>query len=703
MSGEPEDIQTLLHIINTSEPLGIPRTKFREYLREKLGRNPADEIAKYKQKHEAKREFLRGINLKISPLSTGLYNAVVDTENPINIKDILDKVKAEGLADDDGIKVTEFTIRYGKFKTALKYTSEYGFVGKEVSNPVSADFQVKVTSDGVTKGASFSFYKSGKIRFSGSYSDEDEPRRLLNFFSKKYFRVSPRIPITLNNVTAEFRVGFPLNTKLITDTFSEKDLSYFKRDYKVVANYGKRRDKKTSQTKFLYITFTRGDEKFSIVIAASGVIQIQGSNDVTRVYKLMKEFFEALKDNDFMIVDKNGSQKSILMKPKNTKSSRRFDNLPAPNITRRGTTCPVGRRPNPYSYAGVCSTQGCYIKPNPQGQPCCYTIPKSIEYSKDKVANAYVKAGVRVPQQVRQLFGIANSNKPVNVSNKSPNIRTYVNDKSGFKIDSRQCLRYTKVALVDMARRLHIELPPKLSKPILCDLIKKASKLPNVNVKVGTRVISGSAESLRLGSRVCTTYKVETLRRFAQALGGTVSPEMSKAGICGLIHKLSAARRVRLQANFNKNKAVRNQEEANRRRAVENQRLRNEANRKKAAADQKQMLRNEKRKAKETSRAKSKEAINARSRLSRNLVREDLMIMTNGDATNRNVNELMNALDRALQNGTIKKSKTGLPLKKSVDKFKLTFGKKVVNRLNAQSSSASNRNENFENLLRGPR
>ena len=659
MSGDT--VETLLHIIHTSEPIGVPRVFFKNKLREKIGRDPTSLINEYKEKQEPRRRFLRNIKLEVSPLSAGLYNAVVDLGSPINIRDILDKVKQDGLVSEDGIKVTEFTVRYGKFRTALKYTSEYGLVGKEVPKMVSADFQVKVTRGNETKGASFSFYKSGKIRFSGSYSDEDEPRRLLNFFSKHYLRVPARIPISLNNVTAEFRVGFKVNTELIHAVFSVDYNSFFKRDYKVVAKY------ESNKSKFLYITFTKGDEKFSIVISGSGVIQIQGTSEVKHAYRLLKEFFEALKDNDFMNVPASGVQNSVLIKPKNTKSSRRFDNLPAPNITRRGTTCPVARRPDPYSYSGKCRIPGCYIKPNPQGQPCCYTVPKSLEYSRNKVAASYNKAGVKVPGEVRALFGIGlnTNNKPVNVSNKSPTVRTYVNNKSGFKIDSRQCLRYTKVALVDMARRLHIDLPAKLTKPILCDLIKKASKLPNVNVKAGNRVIMGSGANLRLGGRVCSTFNLTVLKRFVRALGGVVTPEMDKAAICQLIGQLSNARRNRLQANFNKNKEAREREEEQRKKNIENQRIRNEAERKKAEAEKKRKARK--------GTVSSKNTM----RLGRNLVKEDLMIMTEGDATNKNVDDLMSALERALKNGTIKRTK------KSIDDFKLVFGQQVVNRLNA--------------------
>ena len=355
---------------------------------------------------------------------------------------------------------------------------------------------------------------------------------------------------------------------------------------------------------------------FSIIISETGVIQIQGTNEIQEAYTYLKKFFNALKNNDYMIT--TGAQNNTLKKPKGTKASKRFDNLPAPNITRRGTTCPINRRPDPYSYIGKCTQTRCYIKPNPQGQPCCYTIPKSLEYSRNKVASSYNKAGVKVPDGVRALFGIGmnTNNRPINVANKNVtlNVRTYVNNKSGFKIDTRQCLRYTKVALVDMARRLKITLPAKLTKPILCDLIKSASTLPNVNVKAGKKVVTGSNATLRLGSRMCSTYKRETIARFARALGGSVSADMDKTAICKLIQELSSAKRTSLQANFNRkktaNKAAVNKAEENRKKMIMNQKRANSEARKRAIQAEKNKLLAEGQEERNAERAKIKGARN---------------------------------------------------------------------------------------------
>jgi hypothetical protein len=704
MAAADDDVKTLLHIISTNTTFQIPRKKFRDYLEDYLEENPTRKIADYQRDYFKPRQtLLKGIDLQISPLSVGLYNAVVDTKSSISITNILDKVKEIGLVSENGIKITEFTVRYGKFKTAMKYTSEYGLTGNSTKPFVSADFQLKVTHDGETKGASLSFYKSGKIRFSGGYIGtprnlETQPRELLNFLSQ-YHTISPTVPISLNNVTSEFRVGFPLKTSVIYDVFSDKVVKSSFGDYDIVATY------ETKKTHFLYLTFTKGSDKFSIIISGSGVVQIQGTVEIQTVYTFLKKFFEALKNNDFMNV--GGAQNITIRKPKATKISKRFDNLPAPNITRRGTTCPVDRRPNPYSYIGKCTQTKCYIKPNPQGQPCCYTIPKSLEYSRNKVASSYNKAGVKVPDDVRALFGIGlnTNNRPVNVANKNvtPNVRIYVNNKSGFKIDTRQCLRYTKVALVDMARRLKITLPAKLTKPILCNLIKNASTLPNVNVKAGKKVITGSNATLRLGSRMCSTYKRDVIARFARTLGGAVSADMDKTAICKLIQQLSTAKRVRLQANFNRqknvNKEAGNKKEEARKKALENARLQNIANRKKAEQNKKNALLAEKRKEREEELGKTKGARNIKARLTRNLVKTDLQKFSKQNVTNTNVDRFMTIMNRAIQNGTIKKSKTGFPLKASVEKFKRTF---VVSKSPIQKPN-SNSNENFNYFMNGPK
>jgi TATA-box binding protein (TBP) (component of TFIID and TFIIIB) len=531
-----EKRDALLHILSVNRSVfQFPGETFRRYLQSFVPgtKTKVDAVIdKYKRDVAPQRAKLKETALKISPLSIGLYNATVDTKSPIDIRSILEKVKENGLVSEDGIKVTEFVIRYGKFQTAVKYTSEYGLQGDETKPFVSADFKLKITKGGTTKGASFSYYASGKIRFSGGHLDslDEQPKELIDFFSKNYHKIGTR-SFVLNNVTSEFKLGFPLKTSLIYDMFSEETVKSYFKGYHVVAKYNNK--------KFLYLTFS---EEFSLVVSNSGVIQIQGTTKVEDAYKVSKDFFTALKDNDFLEVSK--AQNIRINSPKKTKIARRMNNKPAPNITRRGTTCPVGRRPNPYSYEGKCP-QGdtCFIKPNPQGQPCCYTKPKDIKYSRNKVENAYTKAGVRIPNSVRQFFGmgLATVGRPVNVANVAAKLNIRVQNN---KINSRQCLRYTKVALVDIATRLKIPLPSKLTKPILCDLIKKSVPSTNTGAKVGNKLVSGTNGTLRLGKRLCHSYAKATLEKFARALGIKNVLSLDKAELCKAIEKASRTKNV---------------------------------------------------------------------------------------------------------------------------------------------------------------
>lgn len=260
---------------------------------------------------------------------------------------------------------------------------------------------------------------------------------------------------------------------------------------------------------------------------------IEGTTNIRESYNVSKRFFETLKSVDLLMP---GNSRNINNRPKNlkaTKIGRRMNMKPAPDVTRRGATCPPKKRPVPYSFHGKCPDPNHYVRPNPQGQPCCYRIPKRLAYMKNRVAKRYEKAGVRVPENVRKLFDIINKpNLPNNVSRKKPEIKTFVNQKSGFMIDSRQCSRYTKVGLVDIAKRLGLNVPSVITKPKLCDMIKQATE----PARRGAKNLSMGANGLKLGGRYCMSYKKSTLLKYAKAMGAPgVTNELTKEEICKAI------------------------------------------------------------------------------------------------------------------------------------------------------------------------
>ena len=327
---------------------------------------------------------------------------------------------------------------------------------------------MKTKKGDMVQGASLSIFNTGRIRMSGGYLTSN-PKKVLN-----YILPGTNIPISINNVTSEIKLAAKIKLNTLYNILDvTKGLATFQ-GYDLVATFEPERNKFITKQKknspFLYIEF--GDE-FTIVMSPSGGVIIEGAKDIKKATEVTRNFIEALKSSGLLTPTK----RVVAIKPKTSKVAKRANKLPAPEVTRRGTSCPVDRRPKPYSYQGACPKAGHYIKPNPQGQPCCYKIPRDIEYSVNKVQAAYNKANVRVPDTVRKVFGFGKNTdkKKANVGQEAPDLKMFVDPKAGFKIGTRQCSRYSKVALVDIATRLKIPLPKKVTKPILCDiLLKKA-------------------------------------------------------------------------------------------------------------------------------------------------------------------------------------------------------------------------------------
>ena len=461
------DEERLLHLISTN--LSLPRTKILKVLERMTSK---ERIASFTAQFKERQSELRKIPLEVSPLQEGgMYNATVDTGSPINIRALLATVQSRGLLKSKDLTVTECKFRYGRFQTALTFSNKYAMVGNASKPIVSANFKAQDSSG---RGVSFDFYKTGKVRFSGSLKPE---------IVRKFFAQYHPVPgtINVNNRVVTFRIlGWKPKTSLINDAFSDPSITgkFENMDVrtKFMSKVVKRKTTKLPPS-FLYFKFP----DFEAILTTTGTVQIQGTTDYESAYRILKRFFVKLKDNDMMI-------KGATRAPRAKKAPIVNRNVPAPNVTRRGTTCPVDRRPQPYGFGGACTKTGCYVKPNPQGQACCYIAPKKIDYSRDKVQSLYEKAGIQVPISVQKIFGIATKNKAVEVATtKIPDLKI-----KGDKIDSRQCLRYTKVALVDIARRLRIAMPLKLTKPILCGLIKNYKKMPAdllANIQKGKKLI----------------------------------------------------------------------------------------------------------------------------------------------------------------------------------------------------------------------
>jgi hypothetical protein len=475
----------------------------------------------------------------------------LDYGKTLNIGKLRDYVVANGFEEEQvdvfTFKALKMSTRYGKFKKAFEFNKEYG--GRKTANVSnnklsSLEFIVKIKKGRTVQGASFNIYNTGRVRFSGGYIDgsPNEPLSLVRYIEKIVNLKLSDKPIKINNVTSEIKLGAKVDVAQlhslldVGEGLAKFDGYVLKSTYEPSRNVFLAKQKKDSP--FLYVNF---GNKFTILLTEKGSLVIEGTEAPAKRLPVVRRFVNFLKIAGLL----TPTRRNVIPSPKPSKIARRANNKPAPNVTRRGTTCPKDSRPVPYSYQGKCPQgNGYYVRPNPQGQPCCYKIPKRAEYLRNKVAERYRRANVKVPDDVRRIFGIGlNTNqKPANVGRKAPtNLRFEMNKELGFKIGSRQCMRFTKVSLVDMALRLGIALPQKVTKPILCDMIAKYVQNKNLATKkqnVGNALpVTGRDKKLRLGGRLCSSYKRSTLVKYAKELGvrGQVLDDGTKDEICKAI------------------------------------------------------------------------------------------------------------------------------------------------------------------------
>jgi hypothetical protein len=450
-----------------------------------------------------------------------------------------------------GIQVRKVIGRSGRFKKVYTYTAEYGQKGNS-ENIFVLDFFIDVMLGSEVVHAIVSLFKNGKMMLRGGYLSQ----RLENVDNSLYFDAQPemirsyivdtftnraqflRDGFKYDNIVGEFRVnrGFDFMTMIEASARSNYNIRY------------------TPETSPL-LKIKMDD--FQYTLSPRGIIQmrkLKDQNDLNASYKRAIEFLnDAVSYERSQRPNAQGRIKRILkmlepgFEQRRKRSPQNLKNKPAPNVTRRGTSCPMNRRPTPYSMQGKCSKNGCYVKPNPQGQPCCYKIPKSTNYSKDKVQKAFEKANIKVPNIVRKVFNFGDNtnNKLNNTTNQGADIVVKMNNNLGLKIGSRQCSRYSKTALVNIAHRLGIVLPRVTTKPMLCNLIANHARNVSITnsksgalaVKFKVRdkvyVVTGnSVNTLRIGERVAKTYPKANLIQFAHKLGVRTVESMPTLAIC---------------------------------------------------------------------------------------------------------------------------------------------------------------------------
>ena len=568
----------------------------------------------------------------------------------------------------------------------------------------SVEFKMTYESDdGLLYGVSFTVYRNGSLRMSGKYIEDENVHRVVQDFLFAKYDV-PKNTMTFNNLTASFAMNAKPDLRRLVAAAPKPNVS----NKNIIQKTGKLKKTVERETPRMVRGIANIPLGSGILrVGASGrcqLVRIAGPSNINSTFREAKAFLSGVVRGPFRAMP---NQTNPL-----TKAEKYASGEKAPNVLRRGTTCPKSKRPVPYSFQGKCPSAGMYVKPNPQGQPCCYKIPKSAVYSKSKIAQAYKKAGVKIPENVKNMFGLEDtvnnalsntthsSNKNfINVFNDPTINQTYINNmdrllnakkskrvnKNGMwtlrtkpgakakfedpmtvaslitkargrtnwhipnvsqmKIGTRQCTRYTKVALMDIAKRLNIiEAKPSMKKDVLCHLIRKATHGTRVNkTTTGSsgglmavvvkdtgargdknRAITGNGLRLRIGARDAITFPVGKLREFAGQLGaGAGRNALSRDALVGLIADLTDAKRRNIKRTAANRKRNANDQAAVR--AVDNARRAEEiANRAMANAEREY-----------TSRLRNLNLVDRRGRGQMNAVMTPVMYLNLAENRNR--------------------------------------------------------------------
>ena len=155
------------------------------------------------------------------------------------------------------------------------------------------------------------------------------------------------------------------------------------------------------------------------------------------------------------------------------------------NITREQINAVKGRAPavgRPSGWNNQ-SRNGYYVRPNKQGKPQWYQIPKGKADARKTAIKAYAAAGIPIPQHIKNLFGIKNAN--LGNGGKTPVIN--LGKDKHLRINGKQLERYNKEALVNLAVQLN--LPRVTEKMKVAEIRsefqqKLAPKVQPINVTV---------------------------------------------------------------------------------------------------------------------------------------------------------------------------------------------------------------------------
>ena len=464
--------------------------------------------------------------------------------------------------------VVEIIGRGTRLQKLFSYTTEYGFTynKKKYDFPeyASLDFKIKMRGPGGEEkfGLVTVNYRSFKFIVRGGYFDctskngfkgfDSQPQNLL----KSVFKIfagsqAPQIPsMKRSNTVASFRTGKKFN---------------YKKFARNKPNVGAELNLKNKGPTRVYFKLP-GDHVMSIT--NNGVIQVSFKKSINK--DTIKNTFSKIVGIQRKLAPYFGG--AVVAPTVKSKAAVRKNAAPAPNVARRGTTCPAGKRPEPYSFTGKCPP-GMYVRPNPQKQPCCYKIPKQRGYYRNKIVSAYAAAGVSMPDSVANIFALPRTRATINtnitnvgVTNVITKTKARVRQSNGtmktintIKIGSRQCIRYSKQQILNLLLRTGYAANglERKSKEELCEILTRQLKNNNVNKtnvkfvpKVGDKLLTRTgAGALVIGGRQCNGYSKTQLQKFCRNLGINFT-DLTRDEMCAKLED----KRKSMQNSLNKRK-----------------------------------------------------------------------------------------------------------------------------------------------------
>lgn len=493
--------------------------------------------------------------------NSSIVNSLMTVFRSANKDTMKKSTKIENLT----YSLIEIVARNTRLQRLFAITRDYGKKGTNMNTtPTSIDFKIKVADkDSHNFGIISVFPKSGVVLIKGGYMDckspgymgfTSQPQRLFESLLIMNNKTITGMPVKRVNTMGSMRLGRKFNeTEFLRNTSRINKIMGFD----LLKKKSKKENQRVTKT---YLQVPGQDHVISIT--KQGVVQVAfkgkiTKDDLTATANMIKQFGTTFKGYFGGKINKGSPVKKQSVQ----------------NVARKGTTCPIGRRPVPQDdWNGKCP-DGMYCRPNPQQQPCCYKIPVNKKGMSLKIKQLYDQVGVKVPTGVANIFGINKNARPAS-SPQMQIFKTMRRDRKpngtmvnvvNIRIGTRQCFRYTKQQLVHFIEKVGHDVTglSKKTKPQLCDYIAKlykntsANKMNNryiptfrMNSQDYTLTLKQPGNKLVIGKRECSSLPKKTMQKICAALGIRFNESTTRMEMCGLIN----TKRKNMQNNRNKKK-----------------------------------------------------------------------------------------------------------------------------------------------------